>query len=177
MISYSPNTLFRHVTSARASTTHLLVASLVSIALGVLFYVFFREPSALYLFEKISLPWQSITIPNWAFWLNSIPTLFHALSFSLVTVVVLSKTANSIAFACFFWAFINTIFEAGQLLQAYPAWLTDAASSIATAVFAYFVNGVFDPLDIVFAWSGALVAYCFSRIIYFQQYDKYGAMK
>lgn len=145
--------------SSLQNAARLLVVSLVSLVFGGLLYVVFRVPSDFCLLEVVAVPWQPIGTPAWAFWLGSVPSLCHALSFSLLTLTVLPRDARSMCLGCAFWALVHSALEASQLLSFCPTPLSNADFAAASTLCAYIVNGTFDKLDVAFAWGGCLLAY------------------
>lgn len=148
----------------RWRTVQLIATSAVTLAFGGLVYLVLRSPSDLFLFADRRIGWQRLAPPPWMSWfVGSIPTFCHALSFSLFSMAVLPPDVRTARLACLLWAIIDSGFELLQLLPSCPGWLSHSSSSIASMICAYCENGTFDRLDIAAAWAGSLVAYAISR--------------
>jgi hypothetical protein len=143
------------------------VKLLVGVALAVLLfgttvYVFDRPAGSI----RFLPPSWSLHEPSYRYFgelSGNIPALTHALSFSLFSSAALGPGRAQAAVACLTWTLINVAFEAGQ----HPA----AASLLAALLEplrvtipgvgrlqGFFLNGVFDPLDVVGILIGAAVA-------------------
>jgi hypothetical protein len=93
-----------------------------------------------------------------------LPTFFHALGFCLILALLAGAGRRAAALVCGIWFAVETAFEAGQhpvagtwLVEHIPQWFEHVWLLERTG--AYFNTGVFDPVDIVAAAAGAILAY------------------
>ncbi len=87
---------------------------------------------------------------------NNFPALTHVLSFSLLTAGFAGAKKTNYKAICFFWFFVNCIFELGQKYSSFASKLIPAKS-----IQGFFINGTFDYLDILAFISGGIIAYTF----------------
>lgn len=143
-------------------------AGLVSIALGalvvgLLHYVVFRNPEALYINKYLHfndfLPKLSYIVPRESNLITgAMPTAIHVFSFSILTAMSLPFTKGNIISACILWLVVNTGFEAIQIINSCPS-IIQADNLLSNLLCAYITNGIFDWLDIASAILGAISAY------------------
>ena len=139
----------------------LMKLALISLAVGACVYLFLRAAPVWFVPSALHAPLlaHSSIGPMFGF----LPVTTHVIALSLLTAAALGATSRSATVAPAIWALINVAFEIGQhasvsplLLRILPQrfddiWLLDQLHP-------YFTHGTFDPLDIVSALAGALVA-------------------
>ena len=143
-------------------TTICGASGTLALLLALVFYTLGRAESTAYLLP-VQLSQLLPTVGTRAA-LGSLPTFLHVFSFVLLTVAVgrpQSATA-CIAIACG-WCVANILFETGQHPDIAP--LIDSALPasfdsmlILENVGPFFLNGTFDPLDVLAAALGALAS-------------------
>ncbi len=84
---------------------------LVALVLGSLIYVLVRPEGSSYLSCVFHYP-LALSLEHFPF-INNLPSLFHVLGFSLLTLAVLNNHKYALA-SCLFWFAINVLFEVGQ---------------------------------------------------------------
>ena len=101
---------------------------------------------------------------------NHFPTFVHPLALVLMTAAVLRPWPNLLPGIAIGWFTVECLFELGQLspLDAHvvavlPAWFDDVPVLEASAD--YFLNGTWDPLDVLSIGLGAAAAYWIVRTI------------
>ncbi len=135
-------------------------------ALGLLVYLTDREPSHALMIPGVGMLAGGHGLGALG---QSLPSLAHALAFSLFTAAALPPRSSWRYGACAAWAAVNVIFEVGQQPQV-SARLADLlhssmGSTPATRTLAnYFVRGTFDAGDIVASILGALAAAAVLRL-------------
>lgn len=87
-------------------------------------------------------------------WGNNLPAFIHVFAFSLITAGVAGSKKTDYLKICFFWFFVNCIFELGQKYSDFAIKLIPAKS-----IHGFFINGTFDYLDIIAFATGAIIAY------------------
>jgi hypothetical protein len=135
-------------------TLRLTGVGLVALFLGSLVYVVVRPEGSSYLSRVIhfALP-VSFEVP----FVNNLPSFFHVLGFSLLTLAVLGKRKYTLA-SCLLWLFVNVLFEFAQhpyIVQSLDANYIELPRALDT----YVRFGTFDALDIFFNVFGAVIAY------------------
>ena len=140
----------------------LIKAGCLVLASGGIVYLLGRPPGT----ASFIPIWLNSYQPDLASsWLSqSLPSLCHVFGFAVLTTWVLRPWRGALAFSCLFWVVINILFELGQIdlvaaeiTSRFPAFFDQWP--IFRDVDAYFVTGVFDPIDIVFIVLGGLGAY------------------
>lgn len=124
------------------------------LVLGIMLYWFFRSNSNIYAFEILSLSKHPYTKTEGMFkyFIFSFPSFIHVCCFSIFTSIALFRpTFALIAASCVFWVFVNLLFELGQL--------ADFCYNGQNGIILYFINGIFDPLDMFFCVSGGFFSY------------------
>lgn len=87
---------------------------------------------------------------------HNLPALFHVLAFSLITAGFLNAQKTTYLKVCFFWVFINSLFEFGQKFSSFSSTLAPPG-----AIRSFFLNGTFDYLDVYAFIGGGTLAYTF----------------
>jgi hypothetical protein len=141
-------------------TPVLLSIGCASLAAGVLLYLTDRATSHALLIPAVASlsGWHLFgPIGQW------LPSLVHALSFSLFSAALLTPQPRWEYSACAFWFGVNATFEIGQHPQVRGP-LVDALRGglgqgpVASAFQNYFLRGTFDAGDLVAAGLGAALA-------------------
>lgn len=101
---------------------------------------------------------------------NHLPTFVHSLAMILVFAAVLRPWANLLPAIVIGWSAVECLFEIGQIspldariVAVLPAWHHEIPVLEASA--AYFINGTYDPLDVLSIGLGAAAAYWIVRTI------------
>jgi hypothetical protein len=128
---------------------------LVALVLGSLIYVVVRPEGSSYLshFLHFASPVSLETFP----FINSLPSFFHVLGFSLLTIAVLGQRKYALA-SCLLWFVVNILFEFGQHPY-FVQWLDASNIEVARAVDSYFRFGTFDVMDVILCNFGAVAAF------------------
>jgi len=97
-----------------------------------------------------------------------VPDFAHAFSFSLFTLILFPGTVRKIRVViCLFWLFTDVIFEIGQLFgrQISEVIYTILPTNPVTNILKdYFVNGKYDPMDILAIGIGVGAAFLIGEI-------------
>jgi hypothetical protein len=136
----------------------------VAFALGAVVYIASRSPDHTYLLpHTLALAVGPGIVPGFVG--ASLPSLVHVFAFTLLTAAVLApRTAAAAAAIAAAWGAADVLFELGQ----YPTIATAVAAALPTwfrgvplleNVGPYFLNGTFDPADLVATAAGAAAAY------------------
>jgi hypothetical protein len=131
-------------------------------ALGILVYVVDRSAASVYF-----LPHIGSLAHNHKLWFgvlgDHIPELVHVYAFILLTASVASWPVRALPI-CVLWLAIDSLFEIGQyppvavqIAAAIPRWFQDVPILENSA--AYFLQGVFDPWDLLAIATGAACGY------------------
>lgn len=89
---------------------------------------------------------------------NNLPALFHVFAFSLLTSGFVKAQKTTYLKICFFWVFINSLFELGQKFNSFANTMIPSGN-----IQSFFLNGTFDYLDIYAFIAGGILAYTFLR--------------
>lgn len=158
-----------HLSRVKTPFLPLVIFGLISFMLG----------SSVYLFDRPAGSWgvADLSLANiraldifGALGYN-LPSFFHALAFSLLTVAAGRYSLKQARVVCLGWLVIHFIFELGQnsimsgKLASIIRQIGDYQFSERSAL--YFERGVFDPLDIIASIMGVSLAY---GLIYFYSY-------
>ena len=92
-----------------------------------------------------------------AMWLGSLPTLLHTAGFTLFSLAVVAPWPRLLPAVCAGWLVIECAFETLQIPAIANAMHTSALASRSPLFHAY-VNGTFDPMDLLAAVAGAVLA-------------------
>ncbi|MDY6951036.1 MAG: hypothetical protein SWE60_05960 [Thermodesulfobacteriota bacterium] len=93
---------------------------------------------------------------------NSLPSFAHVFSVILITAGVLSCHKKGYLIICSAWLLVDCAFEWGQKSTAWcSGMIPDCFSNIPFLenIETYFLNGTFDPVDVVAILIGTLTAY------------------
>ena len=100
---------------------------------------------------------------------HHLPTLLHTLAFVLITAAILRPWPRLLPAICATWFVVESLFELGQMAPfdsliaaAVPAWFDRVHVLRITSD--YFIQGTYDPLDILSIGIGAVIAYPLVRI-------------
>ena len=153
--------------SRHSEEVTLLIVAALLLVVGVIVYAVDRGGAAYFLFGW-SASHGEVELFGPAG--NHLPTFIHPLAMILLTAAVLRPWPELLpAIACG-WFAIDSLFELGQLspldarvVTFLPAWFEDVPVLEASAD--YFMNGTFDPLDILSIGLGAVAAYWIVRKI------------
>jgi len=95
---------------------------------------------------------------------HSLPTFAHVFAFCLLTAALLAVGKKAAITVCLGWFLVDVAFELGQhsalapaLSTLTPLWF--AHLPILNQTGSYFLDGTFDPLDLLAIALGALAAY------------------
>jgi len=125
----------------------LFLISFASFALGLGFYLMFREPVSFSLWmglENFHLH-GSLPFFNW------FPSFVHQFSFVLFTWLVLER--RYLWFSLLFWFVVNVLFELGQALPSkYVLYFPNLLAN-------YFQNGTYSHVDMLALVGASLLAY------------------
>ena len=143
--------------------TRLLVVAGIAFALGVGNYALTRPAGSAYLLPAaLEFGPSSLALP--AILGGSLPAFLHVYALALLTIVVLGVTPRRAAWAAAAWCALDLFFEFGQwpplaerLATSLPAWFGQVP--ILDHLGAYFVQGSFDPADLLATLLGAVTAY------------------
>lgn len=149
--------------------TRLLVVAGGALLLGVGVYALTRPIGSAYLLPAI-LEFDSSSLSLPAILGGSLPAFLHVYTFALLTIVVLGVTPKRAAWAAAAWCALDLLFEFGQwpplaerLAAGLPGWFGQVP--VLDHVGAYFVQGSFDPVDLLATLLGAVMAYVTALLI------------
>lgn len=133
------------------------------LALGALYYVVLR-PAAI----AAGFVSSAATAPGIATVLGSLPTFLHVCAFALLTGVVATTDRYGRACICTAWVGIDAVFEMGQHALVSPTLAVPlehwcAALAVCRRTSQFFVQGTFDPADLIAGVIGGLAAFSFLR--------------
>jgi len=142
----------------------VLLAALLS-AIGVVVYTFDRGAAVYFLSGWTSAPALSVFGPL----ADHLPTFLHTLVFILVTAAILRPWPRTLPATCAAWFLIECLFEIGQMAPidgyiaaAIPEWFGSVPLLRITSD--YFIQGIYDPFDVLSIGIGAVVAYPMVRM-------------
>lgn len=158
--------LFKSAQLKHGVNTRQLCIGLSILALGTLFYFFFRSAEHTYFLRFFGLnPYRIEYLPPILVFIgNSLPTFIHVLAFSLLTASLVATQKRGYALVCLAWFIIDILFELAQafgeaIISVVPEWFSNIVFLQNTRI--YFLKGRFDYLDLFSITLGALVAYFF----------------
>jgi hypothetical protein len=141
----------------------LLLLGICALGVGVLVYVFDRQPEFIYFLPN----WLSFNNqPGGLFGIigNYLPTFLHVYAFILLTVVVAVPSITKLLPVCLAWFTFDALFEFAQIdtiaqwLAAHtPAWFIGIPFLENTSN--YFLLGTFDMIDLLSITAGTIAAY------------------
>lgn len=150
----------------REEATLLSLAALL-LVIGVIVYVVDRGGAAYFL-----MGWASGHSDAEFFGPigNHLPTFVHSLAMILIMAAVLRPWASLLPAIAIGWFTVECLFEVGQIspldvhvAAVLPAWFDHVPGLEASAD--YFINGTYDPLDVLSIGLGAAAAYWIVRTI------------
>ena len=147
-----------------------LIAGIFMLALGALIYMTQRSPADIYFTRFFGIN-QKLFGPGFELpcsLCNVLPAFFHVLGLSLITAAFTSGSRKQCLLICLGWFLINAVMETGQkykdiAIQLTPDFFDRLPFLEATQT--YFLNGTFDPLDIVAAGCGAFLAFLLMHLV------------
>ena len=145
----------------------LILAAGSALAIGILVYLFDRRADVYFLPEALS---ASNNLPAlFGILGHSLPSLLHVYAFILLTAACLPRGRAWALAACLSWFAIECLFEAGQhprlrnlVVSRIPEWFDGVP--LLEASRNYFLNGIYDPLDIAASAAGAAAAWLTIRL-------------
>ena len=96
-------------------------------------------------------------LPALAQWSGPVPTLLHTIAFVLLCLAVVAPWPRLVPAVCAGWFLLESAFEALQVDAVAQAPIMRSLADAAPLVRVY-LSGSFDPLDVVAAAAGTLVA-------------------
>lgn len=150
-------------TATMPVNVRLLKVGVACLLLGMLVYVTARPEWALPLPNLNLSQYFPTLLHNLS---GPLPSFFHVLGMSLVTVAILTPGKRGITTVCLGWGAINILFEIGQH-RAAVGWLSSTLGEPDTWVLAqtlrYFHAGTFDPVDLLAILLAAIIALPLTR--------------
>lgn len=149
----------RHMSKAHKIQVLIGLAALV---LGTMVYLVDRPIEQSFIPNAISL--VALTPTVFGVLGHSLPTFVHVLAFILLTTAVLAGGKNTALAVCLGWFALEAVFELGQH-PAIAQWLVKgippgfAHFPILNQTDRYFLNGTFDPMDLLAIALGTFAAY------------------
>lgn len=146
-----------------ARQSGLLVIAFGALCVGVLIYVFDRQPEFTYFLPVwLSLHEQAGSI--FGSLGNYLPTFIHVYVFILLTVVIALPSISKLIPVCLAWLTLDSLFEIAQINPIAqwigsntPAWFSGVPFLENTA--SYFLMGSFHVFDLLSIAIGTLAAY------------------
>jgi hypothetical protein len=145
-----------------------LLLGVAALALGTLVYLIDRPPGETALPDSVNV--YGILPALFGAIGESLPAFTHVFAFSLLTAACLGNGRYVAVGACATWLLVDTAFELGQhpslapyVAVAVPEWFQQIPILGRTA--GYFLNGTFDPWDLVAIFAGTLAAYATLTLI------------
>jgi hypothetical protein len=123
--------------------TRLCLAAAAALAAGAIFYVYARGSTA--------------AAPLPALWTGSLPTLLHTAAFALLSLAVVAPWPRLATAVCSAWFVIESAFEILQI-PAVGRLAGLSALEPGSSLLRAYLHGTFDPMDILAAGAGALLA-------------------
>lgn len=149
----------------REETTLLFLAALL-LVVGVIVYAVDRGGGAYFLIGWTASHGEAELFGPVG---NHLPTFVHSLAIILVLAAVLRPWPKLLPAVALAWFAVECLFEVGQIspldarvAAVLPAWFDDVPVLEASAD--YFINGTYDPLDILSIALGAAAAYWIVRM-------------
>ena len=136
---------------------------LVALFLGSFIYLVDRPPYETYfVFNILKISFHD-TLPSLFGTMGHVlPSFIHVFSFSLMTAGLICSRQRGYLISCSGWFLIDSSFELGQRFGEFsagilPSWLEGIPVLESTKN--YFLQGTFDPIDLVGTALGATTAY------------------
>lgn len=131
--------------------------------LGLLLYAHARPPLYNFLTD-LQLPnlvqWVSHSSFGW--WCSFLPSFIHVMSMSLICAALLPQEKWTFLLVCASWVFIDTVFELLQLTAPFVSVHYNGGLdryALIENTIGYFIDGTFDPNDLLAVLVGGLIAY------------------
>lgn len=141
----------------------ILAIAIGALCIGVLVYVFDRQPEFVYFLPG----WLSLESQIGGLFGrigNYLPTFIHVYAFILLTVIVTAPSITKLIAVCLAWFTLDSLFEVAQfnpiahwIGSHTPAWFNGIPFLENTAD--YFLLGTFDVLDLIAIATGTFAAY------------------
>lgn len=148
--------------SRRPVVLHLAVAIGV-LVIGLLVYLFDRQPDSVYFIPKW-IPQTFSLDPVFGQFGQHLPTFAHVFVFILLTITFVAQPLKRLALICLFWFTLDSLLEIAQITiiaqwvtAIVPAWFEGIP--FLENIPSYFLLGTFDVLDLVSIALGAIAAY------------------
>lgn len=140
-----------------------ILAGAFSLTVGLFVYLLDRPAEGAYFLHRTSTAFSlHDALPGLLFGAlgGNLPTFIHVFSFSLLTAGLLACKKRGCQIVILSWLLANCAFELGQkFVRISPNVFRGVP--ILENIGNFFVNGTFDPLDLVAATAGATAAYLF----------------
>jgi hypothetical protein len=143
-----------------------ILAGAFSFTLGLFVYLLDRPAEGIYFLYRTSTAFSlHDALPGLFFGAlgGSLPTFIHVFSFSLLTAGFLACKKRGSQIVILSWLLVECAFEVGQEFVRISPDVFQGVP-ILENIGNFFVNGTFDPLDLVAATAGAAAAYLFLLI-------------
>lgn len=148
------------MTSFRINTWQILIGA-VSLCVGTLIYLSDRSPDSTYFVREFTafLSMHDRFPDLFGVLDRSLASFLHVFSFIMITGGLFATTFRGYLAVSLGWLAVDTAFEAGQYFDAQavnlvPEWFRNYPFLEATRT--YFLNGWFDPMDVVAIVAGAV---------------------
>lgn len=155
-------------TSRHPARVQALLA-VVALLLGVLVYVFDRDPERTY-FLSSAFSLRDAAVPVFGELGKHLPDFLHIYAFILLTCAVLRPGHKDLLKIVSLWLVIELFFEIGQhpalapsLAGMIPPWFLNVPVLENSAE--YLLRGMFDPLDLLAILAGAIAAFLTVRFM------------
>ena len=142
----------------------------LALGLGIALYVFDRPPAQTY-FLPDAMSLFTTTRSVFGRLGNHLPTFLHVFAFCLISSGMLGRSRRGALIVCFFWLFVDAVFEIGQhpsvseiIIPMIPSVFFDIPVLENTA--SYFAQGRFDPMDLMSILLGAVCAYVLIQVMF-----------
>jgi hypothetical protein len=146
-----------------AKQTALTAIAIGALCVGVMIYVFDRQPELIY-FLPPELSLENGTKGLFGRVGYYLPTFIHVYAFILLTVAIAAPSISKLFPICLLWFCLDTLFEFAQFKPLaiwighhIPDWFSRIPFLENTQ--AYFLLGTFDVVDLVSIATGAFAAY------------------
>ncbi len=137
--------------------------------LGAVEYIFNRPPESSHLGIIIKcLAGNFPRINLFGIFGGVVPDFAHAFAFSLFTMVLFPGAARKLrVLICLFWLAVDVIFETGQFFGHQIAGVINTflpPNTVTSLLKGYFVNGKYDPMDILVIGLGVGTAFIIGEL-------------
>jgi hypothetical protein len=146
-----------------------IAIGVLALGVGVALYVLDRPPSQIYFVPKAWSLFKGTPSTFGAIGYH-LPTFLHVFAFCLITSGVLACGRQGAAVICVLWMLVDMLFEIGQqqdiaseIVAYIPDWFKGVPFLENTAD--YFVQGRFDPADLLAILFGAIAAYLLMLVL------------